>query len=251
MYNLIILLACMIPANCANCHNTLQNIDKYCNNCGQKTSVHRLSLHEVWHDAMHAFLHADKSIIQLTKNLALRPGTFAKEYIAGKRKKYFNPLSYLVITVAISAFVTGYFHLMEGGSGKSPVDNFIERNINLVFFAAVPISAMFSTLFFRKKGYNYAENLVINAFVSGFRIVFYLLIFTPLIIAFRHNFNAVLIIYMALWVGYLTWAHYEFYEEKLWIIIVKTIAQAALTQAVIFGLIWCGVTIYFRFFHQH
>lgn len=242
----------MIATNsCTNCANIISDIDKYCNNCGQKTKLHRLSTHDIWHDAMHAFLHADKGIVNLTKDLAKNPGKVAKEYVAGKRKKYFNPFSYLVITIAISAFITSYFHLMEGGNSKNPVADFIEKHVNLIFFAAVPVSAFFSFLLFKKKQYNYAENLVINAFLSGFRVVFYILIFTPLVIIFRHNYYLVLGIYMAAWIVYISWAHYQFYEEKLWIVIIKTIVQSLLTQVVLTVLISAGIYIYYKFFYHH
>ena len=92
-------------------------------------------MHHILHDLVHVFTHADKGFLFLTKELALRPGITAKAYLEGKRKQYFNPFSYLMLTIAVSAFLTNYFHLLEiEGQPNNPVSAMISKNINIVFF---------------------------------------------------------------------------------------------------------------------
>lgn len=194
---------------------------------------------------VHAVLHADTGIFHLTKAMLLAPGLVAKEYISGKRKKYFNPFNYLVITVAISAFLTAYFHLMDADvRAQNPVSAMVTRHINLIFFIGVPVSAFFTWLLFRGKGYNYAENLTFHAFLGGFRIVFFMLLYTPLIVFFREHYYTMLMIYMAAWADFTTWAYYQFYEGRLLVVVFKSILTLFLTQLTISLLILAVIKLF-------
>ena len=105
---------------CKNCEASFEG--KFCSNCSQTADIHRVTLKHFFHELFHAMTHTDKGILLLAKALLTRPGHVAREYLDGKRKKYFNPLSFLVITAAISAFAiyqTGYFKAMSSGRGST------------------------------------------------------------------------------------------------------------------------------------
>ena len=74
---------------CANCAAPLDPQFRYCPQCSQKVDLHRLSLHDIFHDVVHYFTHADKGFFGLLKDLAVSTGKVAREYVTGKRKKYF------------------------------------------------------------------------------------------------------------------------------------------------------------------
>src|SRR5690349_5843120 len=106
--------------NCKNCESTVDA--NFCSNCGQKAHIHRITIGHVVHEFIHAVTHADKGFLLLIKKLITRPGIVARQYIEGKRKTYFNPLSFIVITSAIHAFISyksGYFTSMSSG-GSAP-----------------------------------------------------------------------------------------------------------------------------------
>ncbi|GEM_PF-4297466 len=84
----------MHPTDCLNCGAAWQPGMNYCPQCGQKTDIHRLTFTHILHEFFHAFTHADKGIFHLLKGLATQPGTVAREYVEGKRKKYFNPFTF-------------------------------------------------------------------------------------------------------------------------------------------------------------
>lgn len=94
---------------CKNCGNLYHG--HYCNNCGQKNIHERLTTHEVWHDIVHVFTHADKSIFGFAKLALLQPGIVAKEYLAGKRKRYFNPIQFFILLTTVTVFVLTITHL--------------------------------------------------------------------------------------------------------------------------------------------
>lgn len=217
--------------HCQNCHHPLPEEASFCSNCGQSAHIHRIDMHFIIHEVIHAFTHTDKGILYLTKELATRPGIVIKEYIEGKRKRYFNPFSYLVITVAISAFLVHNFNLLSFETNQTnPATAFATKYVNWIFFFGVPISSFFAWLLFRKKGYNYAETLTFHAFTGGFRIVFFLLIFTPLVIFFREHYFTMLGIYLVAWGIFLCWAKLQFYGGPRWLTILKSILVLLFTQ---------------------
>jgi hypothetical protein len=238
----------IMTKTCLNCTPPLLPEDNFCSRCGQSTKTKRLGFRELRKDIAQEMLHADNSLIRLTIDLARKPGLTAAAYIAGKRKAYYEPLKYLSLAVGISVFLNAYFDLMSsGGSDQNPVSAFVSRHIDLVFFASVPIAEAFSWLFFRQKGYNYTEHLALHAFWGGFRTVFFLLIFTPLVVLFRQYYSLILMIYFAAWTAYVTWANVQVMGQRLWLTALKSILIILLTQVVISLVIAVGAIAYFRF----
>jgi hypothetical protein len=186
------------------------------------------------HEVIHAFTHADTGIFYLVKELAFRPGKVIKEYVAGARKKYYNPFNFFLITVAISAFLAAYFHVFDGNPQSSdPISNLVTKYVNWIFVASVPLQALFTWPFFRKKKYNYAENIIFHLFLGGFRIVFYVLLFVVLVTLFRQYYNLILYSYFFIYILYVSWAASEFYEENKFFTFLKILLSFALTQALI------------------
>src|SRR5688500_16468941 len=105
--------------NCKNCDVLLEG--NFCRQCGQKADTNRITFKHFLHEFFHAFTHSDKGILLLMKDLITRPGLVAREYLDGKRKKYFNPLSFLVIISSLYAYighVTGYLDALTGANRK-------------------------------------------------------------------------------------------------------------------------------------
>lgn len=237
----------MPEAVCKNCENALRPEDKFCPQCGQSAKTKRLKIRQLRKDVLKKFLHTDSGILNLTTALATRPGYVAAEYFAGKRKKYYDPLKYLTLTVGVSVLLTAYFDLMSPGGGhQNPVSAFVARHINIIFFLSVPLAAGFSWLLFLKKGYNYAEHLALHAFLGGFRTVFFLLIFTPLVVFFREHYSAVLLVYFSMWTAYVAWANIQLMGKPYWLAVLKSILIIVLTQITISLLIFCAAWLYFR-----
>src|SRR5688572_10457773 len=105
--------------NCKNCDSPLDG--NFCANCGQKSEIHRVTFKHFLHEFFHAFTHTDKGILLLMKELITRPGYVAQEYLDGKRKKYFNPLTFLIILSSLYVFFgqkSGYFGALSMSSGN-------------------------------------------------------------------------------------------------------------------------------------
>ena len=224
----------MVEKNCLNCESPLEKGQKFCPRCGQSAKVKRLNIREIRKDVLTKFLHTDSGIIHLTRELALRPGVVALEYVQGKRKKYYNPLKYLTLSAGISVFINEYFHLMEAASGKSnPGTEIATRYFNLIILLSVPVAACFTWLLFRKKGFNYAETLSLHAYLGGFRTVFFIVIFTPLVVWFREYYYTCLMIYLVAWIVYTAWAKVQFFGGPVWLTVLKAVLVIFFNQVVV------------------
>ncbi|WP_410503458.1 DUF3667 domain-containing protein [Hymenobacter sp. AT01-02] len=85
---------------------------QYCPQCGQPRP-HRLSVRHVLHELLHVFTHADKSIFAYTGHVLLRPGQVVADYLAGRRKRYFNPFQFLLLVVGAATLLTTVGHYYE------------------------------------------------------------------------------------------------------------------------------------------
>jgi len=235
---------------CLNCHQKNDESYQFCPACGQKASIHRINTSFLFHEVIHAFTHADTGIFYLVKELALRPGEVVKEYVAGERKKYYNPFNFFLITVAISAFLSAYFHLFDTNlKSNNPVSAIITKRVNWILVASVPMQAFFTWLFFRKKKYNFAENIIFQCFLGGFRFIFFVLIFTTFVSLFREYYNIILYIYFGIYILYVIWAARQFYEENLWWTGIKILASFVFTQMLIAIIIGFAYHAFFK--NQH
>jgi len=195
-----------MSSNCANCNQPLIQDQHFCSSCGQKAHLHRLSWHDVTHDAVHYFTHADKGIFHLLLQLATKTGTVAREFVQGKRKKYFPPFSFFLIVATIYVFVftlndkphTSVDVLKEHPElNKIPNEakranvmriyeraakarGFMNKHSNNVAMLALPLIALIYWLFYSQAGYNYIEHLVANMYMSGFTLLAQVVVFVPL-----------------------------------------------------------------------
>ncbi len=232
-------------AHCLNCGKPIRAKHRFCPKCGQSAKVSRLSLREIRNDLQKRVLHAETGILHLTTELARRPGKVALEYVEGRRKKYYNPLKYLTLSAGISVFINEYFHLLERMSEHpNPGSEIATRYFNLIILCSVPVSAFFSWLFFRRKGFNYTEHLVLHAYLGGFRTVFFILIFTPLVVWLPKFYYPALSVYLAAWLAYLIWAKIQFFGRPAWLTGLKAFLVLLCNQIVVTVAI--GLAIYLR-----
>ncbi len=201
-----------VPDKCRNCDADVALGHAYCGICGQKYATERLTLHEIGHDLLHALLHVDRSALSLVQMLLVRPGTVARSYVQGKRKRYFGPFSFLVIVVAGASAVialTGFS--VVSTNRANVVADFLQGHINLVMFAELPLLAAFSRLFDVRSCFNFAEHLVLAAYTSSIRVLLATLIVIPFWSIFHpSNPAAVALVSMAIWALYFGFAESQF-----------------------------------------
>jgi len=217
------------PSHCLNCGAALESKDHFCSNCGQNSSTHRLTFKHLLHEIFHAFTHADKGILFLLKGMATKPGTVAREYIEGKRKKYFSPFTFFAILMALFVLSNLYFkpapqtvRLSQQTLSRIPPEkrqqvitlidrgnkarNIMEKHGNLVAMVAIPFISFFTWLFFRRK-FNYIEHFTANLMFIAFANLVFTIIVNPLQMAMGQR-SPLVILFAALLLQaiYLSWS---------------------------------------------
>jgi hypothetical protein len=232
--------------NCLNCGASVNENQIYCSVCGQQTNTRRLKFRHIMGEIVHAFTHADKGFFYLIKELAIRPGSVAREYIEGKRKKYFNPFNFLLIVAAVYAFFTIHFHVLDPYDAN-PVSRFLSHYSNLILILGTPLLSFFSWLFFKNSKMNFSESLVFNAFLIGEINLFYDLIVAPLVLAFKPYYAVFIGIYILIWVCYYCWACMYFFQQPALSSVIKGILIIVLYQFFVgfiaYGIYYLVVTL--------
>jgi|GEM_PF-265473 Protein of unknown function (DUF3667). len=262
------------PANCLNCGHCLTPEQKFCSQCGQQASIGRITLHEVWHDIIHYFTHADKGIFHLLAALAKRPGMVAKEYMEGRRKAYFKPINFFLIVAGILVIMTSTFYrtthdsanqiraaaarvqdpamaqkLLQMADRAEKVNLVVGKYSNVINMMATPLFAFFLWLFYKKGRYSYMEHLVANLFFVPFIMLFYALLFVPLLSVAGTGpaMYILLSVFFLFDIIYRGIAYYGFMGRKGALYRVKAFGASLLTM-----LIWLGITYFgIRYYITH
>jgi uncharacterized protein DUF3667 len=98
---------------CKNCGEPVEK--KFCPSCGQKASVKRIEMKWLLHQLPHAVWHIEKGFFYNVKQLFIRPGHAIHDFLIGKRKPFFNPLSYLAILILVNSLIMYYLEIHRYG----------------------------------------------------------------------------------------------------------------------------------------
>lgn len=227
---------------CLNCSNQLPG--KFCGECGQKAATHRFTIHEWLHEIPHSIFHVDGGFFHTFANLCRRPGEMVREYLAGRRKTYFSPFLYLLIMCGIFIVIS---HLVADASlAKTEITDFASANKYLeanyykpIIVAMLLPLALATRLVFWKAGYNYAEHLVLNAFIISQMILGDIVVYCILANSQSNEAKiAVGILEFLFKVAYPFWAYQQFFKPQN-----RVFGWLQAIAAVILGLIFASVMI--------
>ncbi|WP_332452492.1 DUF3667 domain-containing protein [Chryseobacterium aquaticum] len=197
--------------NCLNC--CTKTIGKYCHNCTQKSDTKRLNLkHFISHDIIHGTLHLDKGLLFTLKEIIIRPGKVASNYINGQRVRYYNFFYLTLILIGLILFFKGYnnssiinevsdkpISKVSYNLGKELASNYFKHFL----LSFIPLFAISSSIAYRKNKLNLAE----HGIIAGVCLI-YILLYT-LVLQFVH-----------LWFSTLDIRPYFFFVVILTIILV-------------------------------
>jgi hypothetical protein len=173
---------------CKNCDYTFDG--NFCSNCGQKTNTKRLDWNYLKDEAKYTFLHLNNGLLYTSKQLLTRPGDMVKEFIDGKRVKHYKPILLVFVLAGVSTFLAHYngdLMIMEKLNTPNSKNAFSSKDFSKVFgeyytliqLLSVPIISVCTWLAFRKWGYNFIENIIINSFATA-QLMIIGILFTPI-----------------------------------------------------------------------
>lgn len=167
----------MSNKNCLNCGKKLT--DLYCAGCGQKADTHRITIKNfIFHDVLHGTFHLERGMFFTAKQALVRPGKAALDYIAGKRKRYYNVFYLILITLGLILFfhhVADELYIMQGeevienktylNDASKKLDEIISQKSKIIIFLFVPFAAFNSFILFRRKKLNLVEHSIIAGMI--------------------------------------------------------------------------------------
>jgi len=217
---------------CPNCETVYEG--NYCPECGQKTVHGRYTIKALASELIFSAFHLEKKGLPYTvKELTIRPGIAIRHVLEGQRLSLYPPFKYLVLVgafVVVLSLRYGFFHSDELTSADADTYQFSVLMDHKLFFdgffrfaedyatllnlVAIPIFSFFSFLFFKEYGYNFAENLILNTFITAQQLLF-LVLLVPFI-EFIPGIKHILIpVYTVAMVVYNIIAYVQFYGTNL------------------------------------
>lgn len=215
--------------------------------------LERISMKMIYRSIMEA-LNLERGILYTILGLSIRPGMALKEYLYQDRSRMVHPVRLLVVVVTLATIATisfltqaDFVEAFQQGAARNGGMNSMEeldpklkefmtlymnnmaianlKFFNIYLMLGVPLAALATLIFYKRKEYNFAEHLVINAYIYSNTTVLYLL-FTPLF--FVYSYQTVSLWYMIAALPYYCFCCYQVFAPKGWKAIYKSFLAFAL-----------------------
>ncbi|WP_349318785.1 DUF3667 domain-containing protein [Chitinophaga sp. MM2321] len=114
--------------HCLNCGTEVP--ERFCTHCGQENTIQHETFGHLLKHFTADILHYDSQFLSTLKYLLFRPGFLTKEYLAGRRVKYVNPIKLYVFISFV--FFLGFFafyanDVVELNTGQDETESAAEK----------------------------------------------------------------------------------------------------------------------------
>lgn len=167
----------VVTTRCKNCDFAISG--KFCSNCGQKSSVGKITAKETAQDFIDMVFSVNAPLALTLKLLIVNPGKLFSGFLHGQRKKFYKPVPFFILTTVV-------FMLLKSLLNYDPMANmaavgnenmdltlinragvYMAKNVNNIVFIFVFSFAFMMKLFFYRK-YSFIEYLAISFYIIGF-----------------------------------------------------------------------------------
>ncbi len=154
----------------------------FCSYCGSRVIGDRISLKFIFNEFLDKVLSVDNKLLKTFWHLFTKPEKVIEGYVNGVRKRYYNPFSYLLISITLAGLATLITRdiAMEAIAAANQVNNnasvqFTEQMMDIIFdyqsfltIASIPLYAFVSWIvFLNKKKFNYLEHNIVYVYTSA------------------------------------------------------------------------------------
>jgi len=163
---------------CLNCGHFLSG--EYCSHCGQKSDTARITIGSlIKNDVLGSIWHVEAKFFNTLKNVLFIPGKTAMNYIAGKRIRYNNFISLLLILFGFNVLSYHYYEQFAPEQvltkNVSDVKDFFSKYSKVILFVIIPMLAINAYFLFKRIKLNIAEHFIIGTVsLLGILILFLL-----------------------------------------------------------------------------
>lgn len=260
------------PVVCLNCEAIVP--DHFCGHCGQEAHTHRFTLGHFLHEIPHTILHVDKGLFYTAKEMTLRPAATLRHFLAGQRIRHFKPVAYVLLLAGLSSFIYAVLHLHTynpNDPSLGPAGHAMQEHISTgsgkymswFMVGSLPLTALLTWALLRRARFNYAECLVINAYVIGTGTLVTMPFYIPYyIFEGTARIAQVSLCSMLVMFGYQTWAYASllaptglsaikrYVRGLIAAVLAFTVLMVVMTGT-IYGLHWSTAKESFREIAQH
>ncbi|WP_345208525.1 DUF3667 domain-containing protein [Chryseobacterium ginsengisoli] len=160
-----------------NCGHSIS--DEFCAHCGQKADTARITPHSLLkNDILGSIWHVEAKFFQTLKDILFRPGKTAMDYISGKRIRYNNFISLLLILFSFNVLGLHYYEKFappEILANDSEIKDFFSKYSKTILFVIIPMLAINAYFLFKRIKLNIAEHFIIGTVsLLGILIIFLL-----------------------------------------------------------------------------
>lgn len=202
---------------------------KSCDVCGKRISNDRLTLKGLIGEFIDSSFSLDKGFIYTLKQLIVSPNQPIEFYISGKRQPFTSPAKFLVVSVTL--YVIGFLFLpIEDFAAVKFNENeqnfafsfyrYFQRFLNVGLFGLIPLISL-ATWAMSYNKYNYAENLVANAYIHGWYNIVTIILSMLGFLLIKANFSIGISLSSISFV-FLIRNYFLFFEGKIFTRILKT-----------------------------
>jgi len=184
---------------------------------------------------MQRFVDVERGAFAFAQALLVRPGGVARDYVAGRRRRYYGPFATLVVLVGVTALainVSGFKVLSQDGLPPGPTE-LLERHFNLLLLVQMPLIGGACALLFRSAHRTWAEHMVLAAYTLSVRAVVIAILGAASLLTTSRPGSLSTLGFWIVWYVYFGWAASQFYDgprARSW---SRGAAAAALAHAAI------------------
>ncbi|MEP3207909.1 MAG: DUF3667 domain-containing protein [Maribacter sp.] len=147
----------------------------------------QITFKETFHDFAYSMFSVDAPLVNTLKLLVVNPGKLFREFLSGKRKHYYKPVAFFILTTVMYLLIRSLLDynpfqdtsIINVGDSSEYVDgrkltlarNFMLLNIDKLLFVFIFVLALYLKLFFFKK-YSLAEYVAIAFYLIGVYTIF-------------------------------------------------------------------------------
>ncbi len=200
---------------CNNCGDEVEH--KFCSNCGNSAILKRIDAHYIIHEIEHV-LHLDRGILYTIKQLILKPGETVRKFLTVNRSRVVKPIIFIIVTSLLYSLISHFFHVEQEYVNVQGMENssilkmgqWVQGNYGYANMIMAVFIAGWLKLFFKKRGYNFFEIMILLCFVMGIGMLFFAI--AALIQGVAH----VELMQISGMIGliYMTWAIGQFFDGK-------------------------------------
>jgi hypothetical protein len=196
---------------------------------------------------MHTFVNVERGPLVFAWALLTRPGSVAREYVEGKRRRHYGPFATLAVLVGVTALavnLSGFQILSHDGLPSAPTD-LLQRHFNLLLLVQLPLLGGACAVLFRGARLTLPEHMVLAAYALSVRAVFLALVgpVAHLASSTAPGLGQVYAFWAA-WYVYFGWAASQFYAGPRMRSWIQGAVAAAIGHAAIIGALFAGSAAY-------